>query len=71
MIDPDCGGQAQFANGYIVGAPEFLAEVAASSVSMDMNTKLEVCRRSKVREYLVWRVEDEEIDWFVLRRAGS
>jgi hypothetical protein len=36
---------------------------------MDLNTKLEVYRRSKVREYVVWRVEDEEIDWFGLRRG--
>jgi Uma2 family endonuclease len=69
MIDPAHGGQATLADGYIVGAPELLAEIAASTVSMDMHTKLEVYRRSEVREYLVWRVEDEEIDWFVLRRG--
>ena len=34
-----------------------------------MKTKLEVYHRSKVREYLVWRIEDEEIDWFILRRG--
>ena len=69
MIDPARGGQAKLDDGYIVGAPELLAEVAASTVSMDMHTKLEVYRRCKAREYLVWRVEDEEIDWFVLRRG--
>ena len=69
MIDPDLGGQATFEDGYIVGGPELLAEVSASTVSMDMKTKLEVYRRSKVREYIVWRVEDAEIDWFILRRG--
>ena len=67
MIDPALGGQARLVDGYIVGAPELLAEVAASTVSMDMNTKLEVYRRCKAREYLVWRIEDGEVDWFVLR----
>ena len=69
MIRPAYGGQADFDDGYIVGAPELLAEISASTVSMDMKTKLEVYRRCKVREYLVWRIEDEEIDWFVLRRG--
>jgi Uma2 family endonuclease len=69
MIDPERGGQAGLAAGYIVGAPELLAEVSASTVSMDPNTKLEVYRRSKVREYVVWRVDDQGIDWFVLRRG--
>ena len=69
MIDPARGGQAERTDGYIVGGPELLAEVSASSVSMDLNTKLEVYRRAKVREYVVWRIEDDEIDWFVLRRS--
>ena len=69
MIQPEYGGQAKLDDGYIVGAPELLAEISASTVSMDMNTKLEVYRRCKAREYLVWRIEDEEIDWFVLRRG--
>ena len=37
---------------------------AASSVSIDVHDKLNVYRRNQVQEYLVWRVEDEEIDWF-------
>ena len=69
MIEPDLGGQVKLEDGYIVGGPELLAEVSASTVSMDMKTKLDVYRRAKVREYLVWRVEDEEIDWFILRRG--
>ena len=43
------------------------AEVAASSVSIDRNAKLRAYRRNGVREYILWRVEDREIDWFVLR----
>jgi len=52
------------AEGYLQGPPELAVEVAASSVSYDLHQKLHVYRRSGVREYLVWRAEDEEVDWF-------
>jgi len=48
--------------------PELVAEVASSSVSYDLHVKLNVYRRNGVCEYLVWRVRDREVDWFVLRR---
>jgi Uma2 family endonuclease len=68
MIEPALGGQAQIdARGYIQGAPELVAEVASSSVSIDLNDKLRVYRRNGVREYIAWRVLDRAIDWFVLR----
>lgn len=68
LIDPAHGGQVRLsADEYIEGAPELVAEVAASSVSIDLNTKLHVYRRNGVREYIVWRVLDRQIDWFVLR----
>ena len=67
FIDPACGGHALIdADGYIEGAPELVAEVASSSVSYDLHAKLRVYRRNGVREYIVWRVLDQEIDWFVL-----
>jgi hypothetical protein len=44
-----------------------VAEVASSSVSYDLDVKLKVYRRSGVREYIVWRVLDGQIDWFSLR----
>ena len=43
------------------------AEVSSSTASFDLNTKMEVYRRNGVREYVVWRVRDKMIDWFVLR----
>jgi Uma2 family endonuclease len=68
FIDPTCGGQVRIGDdGIIEGAPELVAEVASSSVSYDLHAKLHVYRRNGVREYLVWRVLDQEIDWFVLR----
>jgi len=66
MIRP--GGQARIdEEGYLEGAPELAAEVAASSASYDLHAKLEVYRKHGVREYLVWRVLDRAVDWFVLR----
>ena len=38
----------------------------ASSVSYDLHDKLRVYRRNGVREYVVWRVQDRQIDWFLL-----
>ena len=63
-----CGGQAHISSDdYVEGPPELVAEIAASTVSFDLHTKLQVYRRNGVREYIVWRVLDREIDWFVLR----
>jgi Uma2 family endonuclease len=68
LIEPARGGQAVIdADDYIQGAPELVAEVAASSASYDLHAKLNVYRRNAVREYLVWRVLDRVVDWFVLR----
>ena len=68
MIDPAAGGQAPIdSKGYVVGPPELVAEIASSSVSIDLHAKLNVYRRSGVREYVAWRVLDRAIDWFILR----
>ncbi len=67
LIDPGCGGQAHIsADDYIEDALEFVAEVTASSVSIDLHTKFYIYQRSGVREYLVWRVLEQAVDWFVL-----
>ncbi len=64
---PSHGGMSKTdAKGYVVGAPELVAEVAASTASYDLHDKLGAYQKNGVREYLVWRVEDEAIDWFVL-----
>jgi hypothetical protein len=68
LIVPARGGQARITSDDLIeGSPELVAEVAASSVSYDLNAKLNVYRRNGVREYVVWRVLNQEVDWFVLR----
>jgi len=68
FIDPAKGGQARISrDDYIEDAPELVAEVASSSASYDLNDKLKAYRRNGVREYIVWRVRDRQIDWFVLK----
>jgi Uma2 family endonuclease len=70
LIMPGFAGQAVISpDGYIEGAPEFAAEVASSSVSIDLHAKKRAYERFGVREYVVWRVLDEAIDWFVLRNG--
>jgi hypothetical protein len=67
---PSHGGRVVIGpRGYVEGAPELVGEVAASSASFDLHTKLRVYRRNQVQEYIVWRVEDGIVDWFILRHG--
>ena len=62
------GGQTRLSDdGYIEGAPEFVAEMAASTATIDLRDKKRVYRRNQVKEYLVWQVMDRRIDWFSLQ----
>lgn len=71
FIRPERGGQARISeDDYIEGAPELVAEIASSSISYDLGKKLNVYQRCGVREYIVWRVRDREVDWFVNREGG-
>ena len=68
FIQPEHGGQVRITDeGYIEGRPDLVAEVAASSASYDLHDKLNSYRRNGVREYVVYRVFEGQIDWFVLR----
>ena len=68
IILPERGGRCRISeDDYIEGAPELVAEVASSSVSYDLGDKLKAYRRNGVREYVVWRVRERQLDWFVLR----
>ena len=68
LLFVESGGASRVdADGYLEGPPELVAEVTASTASYDLHDKLRAYRRNGVREYVVWRTEDGELDWFVLR----
>ena len=70
FIQPEHAGRVRIdEDGYIEGAPDLVAEIAASSVSYDLGRKLFAYAVNGVREYVVWRVRDRAIDWYV-NRAG-
>ncbi|MEA5476135.1 Uma2 family endonuclease [Pseudanabaena galeata UHCC 0370] len=64
------GGNAQVdEDGYITGSPELIVEIAASTVSYDLHAKKRAYERNGVKEYIVWRTLDQQIDWFVLENG--
>src|SRR5262245_55813848 len=68
IILPSHGAQARIsADDYLEQAAELVAELAASSASLALNAKLQVYQRNGVREYVVWRVLEQQVSWFVLR----
>ena len=70
FIQADHGGRVKInEDGYIEGGPDLVAEVAASSASYDLHDKLNSYRRNGVREYVVHRVLDRQVDWYVLREG--
>ena len=65
VVLPEFGGQIQITEDYLDGPPELIAEISASTVSIDLHKKREAYERNGVKEYVVWRTEDGAIDWFV------
>ncbi|NEQ32214.1 MAG: Uma2 family endonuclease [Leptolyngbya sp. SIO4C5] len=66
-IEPAAGGRSRITeDDYIEGSPELIVEIAASSASYDMNTKLNVYRRNGVQEYVVWQMYENQILWYQL-----
>jgi len=64
------GGRTRISpDRYVVGAPELVGEVAVSTASYDLHDKLNAYRRNGVLEYVVWRVQEQAIDWFLLREG--
>lgn len=66
-IEHEAGGRSRLSeDDYVEGSPELIVEIAASSASHDLHDKMRAYRRNGVQEYLVWRVYDRRLDWFVL-----
>lgn len=65
-VHEDWGGQSRLARGYLIGSPEFLVEISASTEKHDLETKKDLYQQAKVQEYFVWSVLDEKIISFSL-----
>lgn len=65
----EMGTSRRNSDDYVEGAPELVVEVAASSASYDLHEKLKVYQRNGVKEYLVWQIYENRLDWFELREG--
>jgi Uma2 family endonuclease len=52
--------------GYLVGPPELIVEIASSSASIDLRDKKRAYCRNGVREYIVWLVAERRLEWLCL-----
>jgi Uma2 family endonuclease len=69
-IEEDAGGQSRISDDdYVEGPPELIVEVTHSSAAYDLHDKKQAYRRNGVQEYLVWQIEEEQVDWFVLEEG--
>ncbi|MBK9052581.1 MAG: Uma2 family endonuclease [Chloroflexi bacterium] len=67
MCQKDRGRAKVSEDDYVERPPELIVEIAASSASYDMHQKKRVYARNGVKEYLVFQVYEQKVDWFVLR----
>lgn len=71
LIDEAAGGQSRLGeDGYVEGAPKLVVEVASSSTANDLYDKKTAYRRNGIREYIVWQVLDQKLDWFALKEGS-
>ncbi len=58
------GGQTTVADGYVVGCPELVCEVASSTASYDLHEKLADYDRYGAKEYVAVLVRTAAVRWF-------
>jgi Uma2 family endonuclease len=77
-LQPDCilripealGGLSRInEHRYLIGPPELVAEVARSSLKLDLGDKKKDYLRARVPEYLVIEIGRDRVHWFVRRRG--
>jgi hypothetical protein len=68
-IRPEFGGQSRNVDKFAGGAPEFAAAVTRSTRSYDLGPKLQLYERVGVREYLAALLEEQRLEWRVLREG--
>ncbi len=66
-IDGSSGGKSWVnGDGYLEGSPEMVVEISSTTISNDLHEKYSLYEQKGVQEYIIWRVLDEQIDWFSL-----
>lgn len=71
LIRPENDGQTRIdADGWLIGAPELVVEVAHSSEVVDLGPKLRDYEQAGVREYVVVLLRRQQVRWFVRHEAG-
>jgi Uma2 family endonuclease len=69
-ILPEHGGQTrEDENGYLIGAPELVAEVSWATESIDLHGKKRDYERAGICEYIVAALRQQKVYWFVRRRG--
>lgn len=63
MLLPEAGGRTRVEDKLLHGAPEFIAEVCASSASYDLHVKKDLYEQQHVDEYLAVLIYEREIRW--------
>ncbi len=66
-IETEDGSSQAGDDDYLEGAPELIVEVSGSSASYDLHEKFQVYQRNGVKEYLIWQLYENHLDWFVLQ----
>jgi hypothetical protein len=68
-ILPEHGGQSTTSGKYPAGSPELIVEISDSTLSRDHGIKLELYRRSGVREYITVQLAPRAFTWRTLSRG--
>ncbi len=68
-IRSELGGKARVVEGYVVGPPELIVEVARSSRNYDLGSKKLDYESAGVMEYIVVERDPDRFQWFI-RQAG-
>jgi hypothetical protein len=61
------GGRCRAMLDCFEGGPELIIEIANTTADEDLGPKRDPYRKFGVQEYIIWRVGDRALDWFVLR----
>jgi Uma2 family endonuclease len=65
-IPAELGGQSDVdAEGYLIGAPELIIEIARSSRDYDLGAKKADYERAGAQEYVVVELDPDRVHWFI------